>query len=134
MEETRPVGRPTDYKPEYCEAVVEFMAKGYSIEAFAGFIGVTKQTIYNWKESFPEFLDAVQLGTAKCQYWWEQQGNTSLHDGKNFSDRTWKFNMQNRFKWKDRQDVTSDDEKIGTIADLTKKAEEYERTKTSQTP
>ena len=37
-DEHRSIGRPTDYRPEYCELAVEEMAKGYSLGAFAGTI------------------------------------------------------------------------------------------------
>lgn len=66
-----PAGRPTDYKEAYCEEVVNFMAQGYSLTAFAGEIGVSRQTITNWMDAHPEFLASVKKGKAKCARWWE---------------------------------------------------------------
>ena len=53
-----PVGRPTEYKPEYCQMLIDHGRKGYSFEAFGGVVCVSKQTLYSWCKSFPEFLDA----------------------------------------------------------------------------
>ena len=36
MDEFKKVGRPTDYKKEYCELLIEHMAAGFSFESFAG--------------------------------------------------------------------------------------------------
>ena len=32
--ERNPVGRPTKYKPEYCEMLIEHMSEGLSFESF----------------------------------------------------------------------------------------------------
>lgn len=55
----------------YVHAVEEFMAKGYSITAFAGEIGVTKTTIYDWSRARPEFGLALDRGRAKRALFWE---------------------------------------------------------------
>jgi len=65
--EAEPVGRPTDYKPEYCEMLINHMAKVYSFESFAGLIGVSKQTLYDWRKKYKEFLDAHNVGKSKVQ-------------------------------------------------------------------
>lgn len=109
-----PGGRPSDYDPKYCDEIIEFMARGLSKEAFAGQIGVAKQTIYNWMDAHKEFLDAVKEAESKCELFWEELGLVGTTEGKNFNATTWIFNMKNRFKWKDRTDVTSDDEKLPT--------------------
>ena len=52
-------GRPTDYRPEYCDQVIAFMAQGYSLTAFAGSILVSRETIYAWGRAHREFADAL---------------------------------------------------------------------------
>jgi hypothetical protein len=54
-----PGGRPSEYKPEYCEAVLDYMAQGYSLSAFAGSIKKSKDQIYDWLSVHPEFANAV---------------------------------------------------------------------------
>jgi transposase-like protein len=54
--------RPTDYKPEYCKIAAEYIAEGHSMESLAWKLGVIRQTVYNWKEIYPEFAEAVDVG------------------------------------------------------------------------
>lgn len=54
-----PVGRPSEYRPEYCELVQDFMGKGFSLTAFAGSIRVARETVYAWIKEHHEFSDAV---------------------------------------------------------------------------
>lgn len=114
-----PAGRPTDYKPEYCEKLIEHMAEGLSFEAFAGAVNASKQTIYDWVDKHPEFLDAKRHGTAKCRIWWEKAGLEGLWNStetetegkvrrtitKSFNSSNFIFQMKNRFKWSDRQEI-----------------------------
>jgi hypothetical protein len=52
-------GRPSEYDPAFCEAVIEFMAQGYSLTAFAGSIRKSRQAVYEWIGRYPAFGDAV---------------------------------------------------------------------------
>lgn len=63
-------GRPTDYKPEYCDEVVSFMADGRHVIEFAAHIGVAKSTVYKWAEELPEFSDALKKAQTKSMAWW----------------------------------------------------------------
>lgn len=57
--EKRRRGQPTAYRPEYCEMVIEDMAQGYSLTAFAGKIRVSRDTVYEWIKQHADFSDAV---------------------------------------------------------------------------
>lgn len=59
-----PAGRPTKYDPDYCDRVIEDMALGYSLTAFAGSIRVARSTINVWMDAHPDFSEAVKIGTA----------------------------------------------------------------------
>jgi hypothetical protein len=59
-----PGGRPSEYRPEYCQAVIDCMAQGFSLTAFAGSIRVAKDTIYQWVKVYPQFSDAVARARA----------------------------------------------------------------------
>ena len=61
-------GRPTLYKPEYCEAVIAFMADGYDLTAFAGSIDVCRETLYVWMEAHKDFFDAVKIARCKRSF------------------------------------------------------------------
>jgi transposase len=62
--ETRAVGRPTKYDPAYCDQVIEFMRKGFSLTAFGGHILVARSTLNEWMNNFPEFSEAVKVAQA----------------------------------------------------------------------
>jgi transcriptional regulator with XRE-family HTH domain len=60
-----PAGRPTKYEPRFCDELIKFMGKGYSLTAFAGKIGVARSTINEWMSANPEFSEATRVGQAK---------------------------------------------------------------------
>jgi hypothetical protein len=55
-----PGGRPTKYDPAYCQQMVDFCAQGYSITAFAGHIGLSRECLTKWGQEHPEFLLAIK--------------------------------------------------------------------------
>jgi hypothetical protein len=59
-----PGGRPSTYEPRFCQMVVDFMAKGFSLTAFAGSIKAGKQTVYGWISEYPDFAEAVEQARA----------------------------------------------------------------------
>ena len=102
-----PAGRPTKYKSEMCEQVVEFMAKGYSKEAVAGKLGIAKDTLYRWVDEKPEFSDAVARGEALALLWWEELGMRGVQgEIPGFVSIVYIFNLKNRRGWKDKQEVS----------------------------
>lgn len=111
------VGRPTKYKPEYCEMLIEHMSQGYSYETFGAVVDCSKQTVYDWEEHFPEFVDAKKRAFTKCQQFWEKLGidNIISRSSREYGSETlntgvWVFNMKNRFKWTDRVEVIEKEE------------------------
>ena len=100
MEKRKP-GRPTKYKPEYCEKLVQHMADGYSFESFGGKVDVGRESLYRWEAKHQEFRDAKKRGSTKSQLHWEHMGRLGL-GSKTFNATVWIFNMKNRFGWRDR--------------------------------
>jgi hypothetical protein len=66
-------GRPSEYKPEYCQRIIDYMAKGHSLTAFAGSIDVDKATVYRWINQHPEFSEAADRAKAKQVCPWEEK-------------------------------------------------------------
>jgi hypothetical protein len=104
--EVAPVGRPTEYKPEYCEEIIGFMSNGASQVQFAAHIGVCKDTINEWAKKHEEFTYARKIAMTKCEAWWEAAGQQGMRTTGGFNAATWIFNMKARFKWQDRTEVT----------------------------
>ena len=108
-------GRPTDYKPEYCQMLIDHMAKGYSFESFAGLIRAARSSIYLWIDVHEEFSDAKKEGLELCRLFWEGKAIELIEEQSEYDSVTkttttrklnttlWIFNMKNRFKdeWSD---------------------------------
>lgn len=64
----RPEGRPTKYKPEYCEDIIAYFHdhQGFpTIEGFAVYeCDVDPDTIVNWTKNHPEFFGAYKKAKA----------------------------------------------------------------------
>lgn len=67
------MGRPSEYKPEYCPMVIEAMAQGLSLTAFAGMIRMSRDTVYQWMTLHRDFADAVSRARAARTLWLEQK-------------------------------------------------------------
>jgi hypothetical protein len=73
-----PGGRPTLYKPEYCQKLVEHLAEGYLYESFAALVDVHWDTLYDWEARHPEFLEAKKRGMTKALLYDEQLLKTGM--------------------------------------------------------
>jgi len=65
-------GRPTKYKKEYCQMLIEHMAQGYSFKSFAGVITTDEVTIQRWANQYPDFRTAKMIGKSKERAIWEK--------------------------------------------------------------
>ena len=65
-------GRPVEYRPEFCQACIDFMGQGFSLTAFAGSIGFCGETMTAWQATYPEFSKAVRMGRAARLQWLER--------------------------------------------------------------
>lgn len=78
MTETRPVGRPTDYRQEHCARVIELGREGKSHAQIAAALDVARQTLYVWAEIYPEFNNAITRAKDLAQAWFEDMGQSGL--------------------------------------------------------
>lgn len=117
-EETNTVGRPSKYKPEMCDKVIELMTDGASKYEVCAELEICFDTISEWcnpeGEYFKrDFSDSVKKGLDLSRAWWEKQGRTNLKD-KDFSYTGWYMNMKNRFGWADKQVVENNNNNLNT--------------------
>lgn len=110
--------KPTLYRPEYCAKVEEYIGQGHSMESFAHTVNVVRSTIYDWKDNFPEFKEALDRGFSKRQERTEKLlqtcaesnvGNASvlIFLGKNWAGLRDKF----------EQDITTNGKDINRLPD-----------------
>lgn len=110
MAEKRKVGRPEQYREEYCEDIVEFMAEGKSVTQWAARVGVLRCTVYEWAKRHPEFATALSLGKQAAEAIWQDRLEGMMFN-KDVNSPLVKLYFANRFGWRDNQalDHTSSD-------------------------
>jgi len=100
---SNPEGRPSGYKPEYCELIVKHMGEGNSIISFSFLVDAHVDTIYNWCKKHDEFFSAFKRAKAAEQLWYEKTGKNAMNgEIANFNSAVYIFHMKNKFQWTDR--------------------------------
>lgn len=128
MTEKRKVGRPTDYRPDLCDIVIEGGAQGYSLLEMCFTVCKSYETFQRWRREHPDFQEAVKQAQRLSQAWWERKGReATFGEIEGFNSTSYIFQMKNRFRedWRDRHEVTGADG--GPVAfvlrDLTKSSD-----------
>jgi len=94
---TRPVGRPSEYDPAYCERVIDLGREGKSRAEIASDLNCSRTTLAAWERAHPEFLDALSRAKDEELAWWEAQARTGLNKGAAFNAAIWKQSVSGRF-------------------------------------
>lgn len=93
------IGRPSKYKPEFDEQLINHMASGYSFESFGSIVKVCKDTLYEWEKTYPSFSYSKKRGTLASLYKWEQIGlDAAKGVYAKFNAASWIFTMKCRFR------------------------------------
>lgn len=109
--EQRGRGRPSEYRPEYCDKVIEMGKQGCSVVEMAAAIGVARMTLETrWPAEHEDFREALQLARDASQAWWEAQGRVNLimpKDAGTFQASVWSRSMAARFPrdWRENKGV-----------------------------
>lgn len=109
------VGRPSKYKPVYCNEVIETMATGLSLTAFAGVIGVSRDTVNAWQHEYPEFSDAVKTAKAKRTMTLERQ-MLAMENGPAVTARIFALKNAAPEEWREKQHI--EHSVTGELADI----------------
>ena len=91
------MGRPTLYRPEFCEQVIELGKQGKSITQIAAKLDVDKATVLRWKDEKEDFSTAMTRALTYSQDWWEDKAQSGLID-RNFNAALWKHCVTSRFR------------------------------------
>ncbi len=108
-----PGGQPTKYRPEYCEAIVEFMRKKVEYDekgkrqpfempwfsSFADEIGVCRDTLYEWASKHAEFSYSMRKAKGLQEDLFLACALNGVHQ-----PIVSIFTLKNRFGWTDRQE------------------------------
>lgn len=80
--EPRPVGRPTKWKDEFVDLAFKFCLMGATDQNLAEFLEVNEDTIYEWKNIYPEFSDSIYRGRHKAD---AEIAHSMYHRAKGYS-------------------------------------------------
>lgn len=99
--------RPTKYRPEMCNRVIELMKEWASLVEVAADLGICEDTLHEWKKTNKEFSESIKRWVQLSESWWQRVWRLNVHSNKDapFDTTLWYMNMKNRFKWADRQEV-----------------------------
>ena len=97
LKEKRPVGRPSLYRPEYCEKVIELGRLGCSPAEIASDLDVDRATLIRWTDEHEEFRTALTRAKIHEQAWWEKAGKAGMVADK-FNAAVWTKSVSARFR------------------------------------
>jgi 5-methylcytosine-specific restriction endonuclease McrA len=99
------VGRPTKYDPAIdLPLIIKGMSEGCSIAEVCTIIGISRDTLYKWKDKYPLFSDTIKRGEELSEAWWLANGRTNL-ENRDFNATLYYMNMKNRHGWSDKQET-----------------------------
>jgi hypothetical protein len=70
------VGRPTKYKEEYCQVIIDLASEGALPIIWASKLMVAKQTLHDWRKSYPKFSYAYDVAKSLAE---AHLSNRGLH-------------------------------------------------------
>lgn len=111
-------GRPTKYNPQFIEEVDKYLkttGKSFrhlpKIESFAIWLGINKDTLYEWAKKYPKFSDALERIMRKQA---EQLIDDGIYGGKDINATIIKLLLQNNHGMKERMDQTTNNKDLPT--------------------
>lgn len=102
------VGRPTKYKREYCQRIIELGEDGDQPVALSAELHVSKSTIHQWREDYPEFSDAFDISRDCCERYWLNLAKNRANGTMNGSDAMIKFILSAAHGHREKSDVTTE--------------------------
>lgn len=109
----RPVGRPSEYDPAFCERVIACGKEGFSKAEIASNLDCHRETLDLWAAAHPEFSDALHRAREESLAWWEGQARLGLNKGSAFNAAIWAKSVNGRFPnepYRDRVQLTGKDD------------------------
>lgn len=85
----------------------DHLAKGLSLDCFSA---LSKETIFSYCEKYPDEFnkEELQQSVRDGRDWWENIGRSQANGSCMGNSRTWYYNMSNRYGWRDKVDIESD--------------------------
>lgn len=88
-------GRPTKYKPEFCDLIIKVGEEGGWLSEMAEACDVVRSTMDEWAANHPDFSEALTRAKQKAQSWFERTGREAMFAEK-FNSALWQKQMSAR--------------------------------------
>lgn len=113
--------KPTEYRSEFCDLIIDAGIKGKTLKEFASSIDVHYSTLNNWAERHPDFKEAKQRSLQECENFYMKIGRTyGLYGRKTdkngnvvvpfFNTTVWIFILKCRFGWRENDPVVNEED------------------------
>lgn len=106
------LGRPTKYRPEMCEQVIEWGKLGKSRAWMCSRLDIGTTTLAVWEQKHDAFREALTRAEMHAQAHWEDLGHDNI-TAQTFQSSVWSRSMAARFPktWREtsRQEQTGPD-------------------------
>jgi hypothetical protein len=109
----RPLKTTADFPKDWQKVVLDMMSEGASQAEVQAYLDISDKTMQRMLDDEVIFFRTIKKGLRLSKAWWEREGRESLRD-KDFSYVGWYMNMKNRFGWRDKQDVTTNNKDLPT--------------------
>lgn len=96
-----PAGRPTDYRPEYCEKVIEYGREGLLPVSMASRLSVNKDTLHQWAKVHPKFSDAFNEARIHCEAFHMERAVQTAHGERSGNAPMTKFILSAAFGYRE---------------------------------
>ena len=108
-EDRLPLGRPSKYKPEFCEQAIAYGKLGKSRAWIAATFDIAKSNLQMWEKEYPDFQVAMARAKTFEQLWWEDKGQENLA-AVSFQSSMWNRSMAARFPddWREKTEQLHD--------------------------
>jgi hypothetical protein len=110
-------GRPTKYKPEFCNLVVEWGKLGKSKAWICAELEISRPTLDLWIEEKEDFSYAMAVAMNYSQKWWEDTGQLGMM-GKSIDASIYSRSMAARFPNDWRESTKTENETKVTFDSL----------------
>jgi hypothetical protein len=113
-------GRPSEYDPAYIQKVDDYLLTTGkeqtslpTIEGYAIYLDVSRQSLYEWSKKYPEFSYTLKRIELRQK---QQLIDDGIYGGKEVNATIVKLLLQNNHGMKERTDTTSGDKPIPLLA------------------
>jgi len=117
----KPARYNADTEEDICKIAYDTLIEGKSLATVAFNLGISRQTLQDWRAGYERFAEAVERGLAGAEsVWCEPDTMPAVHP------TIWKSNMANRFDWRDKNDQAMTVQPFTLVQDFDGRTLEHE--------